>query len=493
LNAAAALDDLPPVLRAQLLTCRCYLETWLGHWGAVPPLASEALTLARGAGAEQQEGRALGYLAVISALAMGAEPARPYFEAATTLARSTGDTWGVANLFTFFSLSRLFQSDPSEPARLLDEAMTVARDRGDERTLRLASAVAGLAAILQGRLERAAFLAAHAVDEARRADHASALIIGLATTGWVDALRGDVESAVSASGEGVVVARESGEPRAFQALAMSVCGWALNVRGERDASLQTLGGAVELMRGSELPRWVGLSLVFLAEVQLDASDVAGARKSLEEASSVGTASGYPWILGRARQTQARLLAAEGDYAAAESYLHQALSLHKIAGDLVGWCDGLDRLAAVCAARGHPDVALRLWGAVDARRADLGTTVVPSSDFARAAQAEARRATGAVADRLSEEGRGLDLDEASTYAACQRGKRGRALSGWDSLTPTELEIVRLVGRHLTNPQIADELVVSRATVKTHLIHIFAKLNVTSRSELAAQSAHHQMSS
>ena len=30
----------------------------------------------------------------------------------------------------------------------------------------------------------------------------------------------------------------------------------------------------------------------------------------------------------------------------------------------GWCDGLDRLAAVCTARGHPDVALRLWGAVD---------------------------------------------------------------------------------------------------------------------------------
>jgi DNA-binding CsgD family transcriptional regulator len=138
------------------------------------------------------------------------------------------------------------------------------------------------------------------------------------------------------------------------------------------------------------------------------------------------------------------------------------------------------------------VALRLWGAVDARRADLGITAGRGSDSGRDALAEARRATGVVADRRWEEGRGLTLDGASIYAARQRGKRGRALTGWDSLTPTELEIVRLVGRHLTNPQIAGQLFVSSATVKTHLIHIFAKLNVTSRSELAAQAAQHQMS-
>jgi predicted ATPase len=342
LNAAATGDDLPAGLHAQVLTCRCYLETWLGHWGVVPALASEALTLARGSGAKREEGRALGYLAVISALAMGADPARPYFEAATALARSTGDTWGVANLFTFFSLARLFQADPFESTRLLEEAMTLAHDRGDGRTLRLASAVAGLAAILQGRLEQAASLATHAVSDARTASHASALIVGLATEGWVDALRGAVDSAVSASGEAVVVARESGELRAFEALAMSVCGWALHVRGEREASLRTLGDASDLMRGSELPRWVGLPLVLLAEVQLDASDLSGARKSLEEASSVGTASGYPWILGRARQVQARLLAGDGDYEGAESHLHQAISLHKIAGDLVGWCDARRR-------------------------------------------------------------------------------------------------------------------------------------------------------
>jgi DNA-binding CsgD family transcriptional regulator len=481
----ASARDVSAVLRARVLTCRCYLETWLGHWAVVPALASEALTLARGAGAEREEGRALGYLAVISALAMGADTARPYFEAAATLARSTGDTWGLANLFTFFSLSRLFQADPFEPARLLDEAMIIARERGDGRTLRLTGAVAGLAAISQGHLERAATLAEHAVTKARTAKHAAALIIGLATEAWVHALKGDLDSAVSASSQAVAVARESGEPRAFQALALSVCGRALQVRGERDASLKTLGDAVELMRGSELPRWVGLPLVFLAEVQLDAGDEAGARRSLEEATSVATASGYPWILGRARQAQARLLADTGDYGSAESHFHQAIPLHKVANDVVGWCDALDRLAAVCAARGHPDVALRLWGAVDAQRAYLGTTTLARSDSSRAARDEARRATGAVAVRLWEEGRSFDLDQAVSYAARQRGKRERPVSGWDSLTPTEREIVSLIGRHLTNPRIAEQLYVSRATVKTHLLHIFAKLNVTSRSELAAR--------
>jgi DNA-binding CsgD family transcriptional regulator len=56
-------------------------------------------------------------------------------------------------------------------------------------------------------------------------------------------------------------------------------------------------------------------------------------------------------------------------------------------------------------------------------------------------------------------------------------------GWESLTPAELQVARLTGAHLTNPQIAERLYVSLATVKTHLGHIFAKLEISTRSELA----------
>jgi DNA-binding CsgD family transcriptional regulator len=43
---------------------------------------------------------------------------------------------------------------------------------------------------------------------------------------------------------------------------------------------------------------------------------------------------------------------------------------------------------------------------------------------------------------------------------------------------------LVAEGRTNPQIADRLLMGRATVKTHLEHIFPKLGVTTRAELAA---------
>ena len=57
-------------------------------------------------------------------------------------------------------------------------------------------------------------------------------------------------------------------------------------------------------------------------------------------------------------------------------------------------------------------------------------------------------------------------------------------GWASLTPTELDVVSLVAEGLTNPEIGSRLFISRATVKTHLSHVYAKLDVSNRTELAA---------
>lgn len=45
----------------------------------------------------------------------------------------------------------------------------------------------------------------------------------------------------------------------------------------------------------------------------------------------------------------------------------------------------------------------------------------------------------------------------------------------------------VAEGLTNPQIAKKLFMSRPTVKTHLTHVFNKLDVSTRSELAAAGA------
>jgi DNA-binding CsgD family transcriptional regulator len=107
-----------------------------------------------------------------------------------------------------------------------------------------------------------------------------------------------------------------------------------------------------------------------------------------------------------------------------------------------------------------------WDAVEsARGAALGAADADAADFS----------TGAAA---------LDWRDAAGYASRARGRRKRPRHGWLSLTPTELQVARLVAEGRTNPQIAERLLMGRATVKTHLEHIFPKLGVTTRVELAA---------
>jgi DNA-binding CsgD family transcriptional regulator len=80
-------------------------------------------------------------------------------------------------------------------------------------------------------------------------------------------------------------------------------------------------------------------------------------------------------------------------------------------------------------------------------------------------------------------------ELETYAQRGRGERNRPTSGWASLTPTERDVVRLVSEGLANKDIAKRLFVSPRTVQTHLTHVYTKLGITSRVQLAQEAAHH----
>jgi DNA-binding CsgD family transcriptional regulator len=66
-------------------------------------------------------------------------------------------------------------------------------------------------------------------------------------------------------------------------------------------------------------------------------------------------------------------------------------------------------------------------------------------------------------------------------------RARPDHGWESLTPTEAKIARLVADGRSNPQIAAELFLSRSTVQTHVSHILAKFGARSRMEIVASAA------
>jgi DNA-binding CsgD family transcriptional regulator len=79
---------------------------------------------------------------------------------------------------------------------------------------------------------------------------------------------------------------------------------------------------------------------------------------------------------------------------------------------------------------------------------------------------------------------LTIDDAIAYVRRAWGPRRRPAAGWGSLTPAEREVVALAVEGLSNPAIGAKLYMSRSTVKTHLSHVFAKVGVANRTELAA---------
>jgi ATP/maltotriose-dependent transcriptional regulator MalT len=102
----------------------------------------------------------------------------------------------------------------------------------------------------------------------------------------------------------------------------------------------------------------------------------------------------------------------------------------------------------------------------------------------------RKALGeAEFDAAWAEGMALSTEEAIAYAQRGRGERKRPTSGWNSLTPTEADVVKLVAEGLGNKDIAERLFISPRTVQTHLTHVYAKLGLTSRIQLIQEAGRH----
>ena len=69
-----------------------------------------------------------------------------------------------------------------------------------------------------------------------------------------------------------------------------------------------------------------------------------------------------------------------------------------------------------------------------------------------------------------------------FALAHRERAEANLRRWQALTPREQQVAALVCLNLTNQQIADRLVVSPETVKTHIRNVLYKFNLRSKSEL-----------
>jgi DNA-binding CsgD family transcriptional regulator len=101
------------------------------------------------------------------------------------------------------------------------------------------------------------------------------------------------------------------------------------------------------------------------------------------------------------------------------------------------------------------------------------------------RAAAREAFAAAIAAYRDLGADWDARRAETRlrpAGLKPGRRARPAFGWDSLTPTETKIVALIAEGRSNPDIAEQLFLSRNTVQTHVSHVLAKLGARSRGEV-----------
>jgi DNA-binding NarL/FixJ family response regulator len=194
-----------------------------------------------------------------------------------------------------------------------------------------------------------------------------------------------------------------------------------------------------------------------------------------------------WLVALAADGLGELARRRGDIGQAEDLHHEALAIRRTRRFRPGVAGSLEALASIAADQESYDEAVRLFGAAAALRDAIGLVRWPVSegDWEKVL-ARLRAALGDAAfDAAWAEGQALSIDDAVAYASRARGERKRPSAGWGSLTPTEQRIVALVAEGLTNPKIAARLFISRGTVKVHLSHIFTKLELSTRAELAAQ--------
>lgn len=196
----------------------------------------------------------------------------------------------------------------------------------------------------------------------------------------------------------------------------------------------------------------------------------------------------PHVLAEALDESGQL-AATDDRSRAEGLHRRALDVRVAHGLRTYLPDSLDALAGTAAGSSRPVRAARLLAAGTRAREEMGhprpTVAVPDHDATLARLCSKLGEEGFAS--ASVEGAAMSLDEAVAYAARTGTAPARPSSGWASLTPAELEVVRLAAAGHANPQIGTRLFMSRATVKSHLSHIYAKLGIANRTELASIAA------
>ncbi|OBG68532.1 transcriptional regulator [Mycobacterium sp. E3305] len=480
-DAAAHDVEVPLPVRARALADKAILE------GAQTihdnmDMALEALALAREIDDPALVVRALAGCGIIAAY--DAAVAGSYFDEALGLARTVGDDWSLNQILAFQAFAAVTgKGDPVAARAAGEEGRDIADAIGDGYASRGCRWCIGLAQWWEGDLVGAIAQFRALVAESDTAHDETWKMASLVSLGHMLAYTGDTSAARVAANAAVEAATDLGpfnQGYAYAALAV-----AMVAAGDVDASARA--GEAAWQRLKVQPELAVVNVIPLAEISLAQGDLTSARRCADDA--VAVAPGVHRVLALVKR--ARVAIAQRDWEQAERDAHGALAGavdHKAYFVLP---DVMECLATLAAGAGANREAARLLGAATSERERTGHVRFKIHDAAHDAAVAALR--DALGDdefhRARAEGEALSTEEAIAYARRGRGERKRPATGWASLTPAEINVVRLVSEGLQNKDIAARLFVSARTVQAHLSHVYSKLGISSRVQLAQEASRH----
>lgn len=458
-----------------------------GEFDKALPAAREALAEGRQVDDQRTVARSL---YVLGNVMMFGDPAgcRQLLAQARGLAAASGDEYCRAMATVMLANSFLHLGDHRRAEPLAEEAFGLGEDLDLEEVRSWCWGARAWIGMSRGDLDgcraaaRAAIAAARTVSDVVSEMWATALL-AMADIGsgrpdaGLDRITGLRERAV-ALGAGFVLV-----------LVEVVIGFAHLVAGRlRDAQIR-LQAIIDRDGDGSVHALVGAHFFLTEAVRLQ-GDTGRAEDIGRQGLALAEQKGSQVFAAMMRLSLGRVAGQRGDWAQAQQLLHEGLTMildNDYGPDRLQFA--LDGLAEVAAALdGHVEAA-RILGASMRMRDEVGIVDWPSHRAEDEAVCDrVRAALGVEAfERTVAEGRALSTEEAVAYVRRARGTRNRPQTGWESLTPTERGVVRYAADGLTNPEIAARMFISRGTVKIHLSHVYAKLGIKNRSELAAAAA------
>ncbi len=454
--------------------------------------ATQAVAAARAADVGSALAVALGQRAlsgVLSGLSTS-EQVEADVERALQVAKRCEDASSHAYVLSFAGGALLHSRSIDAGYHLFQQGVEVCE--ANDLAFQLPAAHAGAVAWLawSGRLDQTRQHARRAVELSRQLGRPGWEAVGLTGLAAAAVLQGDHGRAQEWLSEAQAALRSQAlEGTHFGMWSRHWLGLSACASGDLEAARATAEEIVRIGRGggSRVDEAIGewlLGMVARSEERRD-----DARAHLESSRALSTDPRLPQTLGRSLLGLAELAEEDEDLEVAWELAHDGLEVLDHYGDRVGAAAALETIAALAIALGEPERSLRLLAASQRFHADTGITRFPVQadryDRARTAAQAALEPNDAAA--CSDVGGELSLADAVAYARRGRGERQRPRIGWASLTPVERDVVRLVAEGHTNAEIGHRLFISVNTVKKHLTHVYAKLDVDGRTDLAAEVA------